>query len=90
MKITPAAVTHTGVTTEAINATFGPTGASKHTITVPQGTKCEKLADDPSHSWVVSDLSFIDKKNNAFLYSDADIYGIKISVDLITDIKEIR
>lgn len=56
----------------------------KHTVTVPAGTRCCKLGDG-SDPWVVQDLGFIENKRG-ILYSDADIYGIRIPESEISEI----
>lgn len=82
MKSTPTPHTHTAVTAEEISTVVGP---SKYQVTVPAGTRCIKL-DGGGTSWVVDDLRFIEDKNS-ILYSDADIYGIRIPEDKLTNIK---
>lgn len=82
MKSTPTPHTHTGQTTEEITTAVGP---SKYSVTVPAGTRCRKL-DGGSDPWVVADLSFIADKRG-ILYSDADIYGIRIPEEKITNIQ---
>jgi hypothetical protein len=81
MKSTPTPHTHIGITTEVISTTVGP---SNYPVTVPAGTKCRKLVGG-SDPWVVSDLSFIEDKRG-IMYSDADIYGIRIPEDKLSDI----
>lgn len=79
----------TGVTVEELKVTFGPTGSHfKYDVTVPAGTRCKKL-DGGSNPWVVADISFIEDKRS-ILYSDADIYGIRVPEDKITDIKSVE
>ncbi|WP_432263367.1 hypothetical protein [Cupriavidus sp. TMH.W2] len=81
--------THTGKTSEEITTTFGASGSHfKYTVTVPAGTVCRKL-DGGSDPWVVGDLSFIEDKNG-ILYSDADIYGIRIPEEKIIEIKPVQ
>ncbi|GIK44863.1 MAG: hypothetical protein K8L99_20435 [Anaerolineae bacterium] len=87
MKSTPTPHVATGVTIEEMTVTFGATGSMQHQVTVPAGTKCKKL-DGGSNPWVVDDLRFITNKQS-ILYSDADIYGIRIPENKITDIKEV-
>lgn len=84
MKSTETPWTHTGVTASEIETTVGP---SKYPITVPAGTKCRKL-DGGNSQWVVDDLAFIDDKKG-ILYSDADIYGIRIPENNITGVTEV-
>lgn len=86
MKSTPTPHTHTGVTTEEIKTTVGP---SSYEVTVPAGTRCIKLEGGGVGSWVVQDLRFIENKNG-ILYHDADHYGIRIPEAKITDIKPVR
>lgn len=88
MKSRPTPHVATGVTTEELTVTFGATGSWKYEVTVPAGTRCKKL-DGGSTPWVVEDLSFIEDKRS-IMYSDADIYGIRIPEDKITGIQEVR
>lgn len=88
MKSTPTPHVATGVTSEEMKVTFGPTGGPKYEVTVPAGTRCKKL-DGGSEPWVVDDLSFIEDKRS-IMYSDADIYGIRIPENKLTDIKPVR
>ena len=88
MKSTPTPHTHTGVTAKELTVQFGPTGGFKYTVTVPAGTACKKL-DGGSEPWVVQNLGFIADKRS-FLYSDADIYGIRIPEVEIADIIEVK
>jgi hypothetical protein len=88
MKSKPTPHVATGVTTRVMNVTFGAGGSHfKHEVQVPAGTRCRKL-DGGSDPWVVSDLSFIEDKRG-LMYSDADIYGIRIPEDAISDIKPV-
>lgn len=82
MKSTPCPHTHTAHTVEEITTVVGP---SNYQVTVPAGTLCKKL-EGGSPTWVVEDLRFIEDKNG-ILYSDADIYGIRIPEDKLTNIK---
>ena len=82
MKSTPTPAPHSGVTTEEITTIVGP---GKYAVTVPAGTRCRKL-DGGSDPWVVCDLGFISDKRS-ILYSDADIYGIRIPDSKIQAIK---
>lgn len=86
MKSTPTPHVATAVTKEELTVTFGATGCSKYEVTVPAGTRCKKL-DGGSSTWVVDDLSFIEDKRS-IMYSDADIYGIRISEAMLSNIKE--
>ncbi len=86
MHSTPTHHTHTGITAKELIITFGATGCMKHTVTVPAGTSCHKL-DGGSDPWVVSDLRFIEDKRG-IMYSDADIYGIRVPEAEITNIAE--
>lgn len=88
MKSTPTPHVAVGVTAEELKVTFGPTGGFKYDLTVPAGTRCKKL-DGGSDPWVVDDLSFIEDKRS-IMYSDADIYGIRIQEDKITGITEVN
>lgn len=85
MRSTQTPWTHTGVTQEEITTVVGP---SKYQVTVPVGTKCRKL-DGGSDPWVVADISFICDKRG-ILYSDANIYGIRIPEEKIADITQQR
>lgn len=88
MKSTQTPWTHTGITSEEITVEFGPTGSNfKYTVTVPAETLCRKL-DGGSDPWVVGDLRFIEDKKG-ILYSDADIYGIRIPQEKIINIKQV-
>ena len=83
----PTPWTHTAVTAKEITTEFGPSGSvMQHTVTVPQGTRCRKLQGGSGVTWVVSDLSFIDKKANGFMYHDADHYGILIAEESLPGI----
>ncbi|PNG50150.1 MULTISPECIES: hypothetical protein [unclassified Variovorax] len=84
MKSTPTPRTHTARTKAEVTTTVGP---SKYEVTVPAGTRCAKL-DGGSEPWVVDDLSFIENKQG-ILYSDADIYGIRIEEANLADITPI-
>jgi hypothetical protein len=76
MKSTRTESTHGGSTKKDLQVTFGATGYTQHSVLVPKGTTCRRL-DGGSSPWVVDDLRFIaDKKS--ILYSDADIYGIRV------------
>lgn len=88
MKSTPTPHVATGVTSEELQVTFGPTGGCKYDVTVPAGTRCKKL-DGGSEPWVVDDLSFIEDKRS-IMYSDADIYGIRIPENKLTNIRAAR
>lgn len=68
--------THTGTTKKEMTVKFGATGCSQYEVAVPAGTLCRKL-DGGSDPWVVGNLSFIGDKTS-IMYSDADIYGIRI------------
>jgi hypothetical protein len=81
MKSTRTPVIARGITIEVLTLTFGPTGYTPHTVTVPAGTRCAKL-DGGSNPWVVDDLSFIEDKKG-FLYYDADVYGIRVPEDKV-------
>lgn len=83
MKSTPTPHTHTGVTTDEITTTCGP---SKYPVIVPAGTRVKKL-DGGSDPWVADDLTFIEDKRS-ILYHDADHYGIRIPEEKITNITE--
>ncbi len=87
MKSTPTPHTHTGITSRELTIQFGSGGQLQYTVTVPAGTKCKKL-DGGSDPWVVQDLSFIDDKKG-LLYSDADIYGIRVPEAEIVDVVEV-
>jgi len=87
MKSSPTPHVATGVTKEALQLTFGPTGGFKYDVTVPAGTRCKKL-DGGSDPWVVDDLSFIENKRG-IMYSDADIYGIRVPEDKIANIEPV-
>ncbi|GBG14532.1 DNA-directed RNA polymerase subunit omega [Novimethylophilus kurashikiensis] len=86
MKSTPTPHVATGVTKEELQLTFGA-GRMRYDVTVPAGTRCRKL-DGGADPWVVCDLGFIEDKRS-ILYSDADIYGIRVPEDKITDIKPV-
>lgn len=88
MKSTPTPHVATGVTSEELQVTFGATGCSQYDVTVPAGTRCKKL-DGGSEPWVVDDLSFIEDKRS-IMYSDADIYGIRIPENKLTNIRAAR
>lgn len=89
MKSTPTPHVATGITAEELKVTFGPTASHfKYDVTVPAGTRCKKL-DGGSAPWVVDDLSFIEDKRG-IMYSDADIYGIRIPEDKITGINPVE
>lgn len=89
MKSRPTPHVATGVTIEELTVTFAPGGSCyKYGVTVPAGTRCKKL-DGGCNPWVVADLSFIEDKRS-ILYSDADIYGIRVPEEKITDIKNIK
>lgn len=88
MKSTPTPHTHTGVTAKELTVQFGPSGGMKYNVTVPAGTPCRKL-DGGSDPWVVANLGFIADKHS-ILYSDADIYGIRIPEVEIANICEIQ
>lgn len=81
MKSTRTPHTHIGVTTEEITSIVGP---GRYSVTVPAGTRVHKL-DGGSDPWVVDDLGFIADKRG-IVYSDADIYGIRIPEAKITNI----
>ena len=85
MKSTPTPHVATGITVEALSISFGATGSFQYNVTVPAGTRCKKL-DGGSDPWVVDDLSFIEDKRS-FMYSDADIYGIRVPEEKITNIQ---
>lgn len=76
--------THTAVTADTVQATVDG-GSFKYDITVPKGTLCRKRGPG---QWVVGDLGFIEDKRS-ILYSDADIYGIRVNEEKLTDIKEV-
>lgn len=79
----------TGEIIEDLKVTFGPTGSHfKYDVTVPAGTRCKKL-DGGSNPWVVDDLSFIDDKRG-ILYSDADIYGIRVPEEKVANIQTVK
>lgn len=88
MKSRPTPHVATGVTSEELQVTFGSAGGFKYDVTVPAGTRCKKL-DGGSEPWVVDDLSFIEDKRS-IMYSDADIYGIRVPENKLTDIKPVR
>ncbi len=79
--------THTAVTKSDLTITFSASGCMQHTVNIPKGTMCRKL-DGGSDPWVVADLSFIENKRG-FLYSDADIYGIRVPESDLEDIQEV-
>lgn len=85
MKSTPTPHVATGITSEELTVTFGATGCTQYTVTVPAGVRCKKL-DGGSNPWVVSNLSFIQDKRS-LMYSDADIYGIRIPEEKIVDVQ---
>lgn len=88
MKSTPTPHVATAVTAEELDVKFGPSGSHmKYDVKVPAGTRCRKL-DGGSEPWVVADLSFIEDKRS-LLYHDADIYGIRIPEDKLTNIQPI-
>lgn len=88
MKSKPTPHVATGVTTEELHLSFAPGGSHfKYEVIVPAGTLCRKL-DGGSDPWVVSDLSFIQDKRS-IMYSDADIYGIRVPEDKLKDIRSI-
>lgn len=90
MKSTQTPWTHIGVTAEEITTEFGPSGRMiLHEVTVPQGTACRKLVGGSTDTWVVADLRFIEDKRS-FMYSDADIYGIRIPEEKITGITPVK
>ncbi len=78
--------THTGVVSESFLAKVGPSG---YEMQVPAGVACKKL-DGGSEPWVVSDLSCVPGPRNGILYSDADIYGIRVPERLVGDIVEVK
>jgi len=84
----PTPSTHSGYTTEELTIEFRPSAALiTRTVVVPAGTACRKLDDGPK-GWVVDDLTFIRDKHS-ILYSDADLYGIRIAEDKITNIRPV-
>jgi hypothetical protein len=88
-KSTPTPHVATGVTVQDLDVKFGAGGSSfTYDVTVPAGTRCRKL-DGGSDPWVVADLSFIEDKRS-IMYSDADIYGIRIPESEITNIQQVR
>jgi hypothetical protein len=88
MKSRPTPHVATGVTAETLNVTFGASGSHfTYDVQVPAGTRCRKL-NGGSDPWVVADLSFIEDKRS-LMYSDADIYGIRIPEDKVTDIRQV-
>lgn len=89
MKSTPTAHTHTGRTAKELTVAFKPSASAfTHHVAVPAGTACIKL-DGGSNPWVVNDLSFISKADVG-LYSDANIYGIRIDEADLVDIESIN
>lgn len=86
MKSTPTRHTHTGVVSESFLAKVGPSG---YEMQVPAGVACRKL-DGGSEPWVVSDLSCVPGPRNGILYSDADIYGIRVPEHLVCDVLEVQ
>lgn len=90
MKSKPCPTTHTATTTEELTIEFGSSGSRiKHTVTVPKGATCRKLPGGSSPTWVVYDLNFIEDKRS-ILYSDADIYGIRIPENKLENIQPLR
>lgn len=76
----------TGRTIEPLEVTFGASGSIlKYTVTVPANTRCIKLVGG-SDPWVVLDLSFIEDQHS-LLYREADVQGIRIPEDKLTDIR---
>lgn len=82
IKSMPTAFTDRGYTAEEITLDFKVDRISR-TVTIPKGTACVKL-DESKEGWVVQDLSFIEDKNS-ILYSDADIYGIRLPSEKIAN-----
>lgn len=80
------AFTHTGILVSDLDVEFGASGRMVHKVTVPKGTACIKL-DGGHDNWVVNDLSFIEDKKG-FLFSDADLYGIRVPEGSIGDVAE--
>lgn len=88
MKNTPTPHVATAVTVNKAVITFGPSGSPfPHLVEVPAGTRCRKL-DGGSEPWVVADLAFIADKRS-MMYSDADIYGIRIPETNLTNIEPV-
>jgi hypothetical protein len=76
--------THKGVTTDEFATKVGP---NAYEVLVPAGTACIRLDDEADH-WIVSDLRFIQDKGG-ILYQDADIYGIHVPENRITQIQKV-
>lgn len=83
MKSTPTPHTKVGKTTQEIRTEIGK-GHFKYPVVIPTGTRCHFLQD--SH-WVVADLSWLPRSDGA--YHDADYYGIVVTEDQLTDVREV-
>lgn len=69
-----------GVLAQQVPMSFAGTDGSQHQVVVPAGTACKKIEG----KWVVSDLSFFDRKSMAYCW--AAVLGLWVTSDLVSQV----
>ena len=77
--------THTAVTKEDVATALKPSGLR---ITIPAGTLCRKLATKTG-TWVAYDMQFLAQQGFPQIREEAEIYGLPVPEDTLTDVKEV-